>query len=52
MWVFVLAYLLTLRDDGVVEHGPVIRVLGATVGMCVVFWFRRRRQVGAAAPGQ
>ena len=52
MWVFVLAYLLTLPDDGVVEHGPVIRVLGATIGMCLVFWFRQRRQVRAAAPGQ
>jgi hypothetical protein len=49
IWVLVLAYLLTLRPDGVQEHSSVLRVLGATIGMCVVFWFRRRRQERAAA---
>lgn len=47
IYVLVLAYLLAL-PNGVVEHGPVIRVIGATIGMCVVFWFRRRWQERAA----
>ena len=47
IWVLVLAYLLTL-PDGAEEHGPVLRILGATIGMCVVFWFRRRQQERAA----
>ena len=49
IWLLVLAYLLTLRPDGVEEHSPVLRVLGATIGMGVVFWFRLRRQERAAA---
>ena len=49
IWVLLLAYYLTLRPDGVAEHNPVLRSLGATIGMGVVFWFRRRRQERAAA---
>jgi hypothetical protein len=49
IWALVLAYLLTLPSDGVDEHGPVLLVLGATTGMCIVFWFRRRRLERAAA---
>ena len=49
IWLLVLAYLLTLRPDGAEEHSPVLRVLGATIGMGVVFWLRRRRQERAAA---
>ena len=44
IWVLLLAYLLTLRADGVAQHSPLLRVLGATIGMGVVFWLRRRRQ--------
>jgi hypothetical protein len=52
IWLLVLAYLLTLRPDGVEEHSPVLRVLGATIGMSVLFWFRLRRQERAAALSQ
>jgi len=48
IWVLLLAYFLTLRPDGVAEHNPLLRVLGATIGMGAVFWFRRRRQERAA----
>lgn len=44
IWLLVLAHLLTLRPDDVIGHGPASRVLGATIGIGLIFWFRHRRQ--------
>ena len=43
MGALVMAYMLTLRPDGIVEHGLAMRLVGSALGLVLPYWWQHRR---------